>query len=128
MSVLKFIKDQLFDFISLSISAGVFIYGKINDTQIKSPVSSLSILGSTITNKTIALSSIALVIFIILVLIIILRKRKKKWNKMPYKIRKMPNNECYRVTNAITGKVHAYCTSRRNAYAQVRLLMMRERK
>jgi len=47
--------------------------------------------------------------------------------KIPYKIRKLPNKRCWRVTNAETGKIHAYCTSKRKAEAQVRLLYARER-
>ena len=46
---------------------------------------------------------------------------------MPYKIRKMPNKNCYRVSNAITGKIHAYCTSRKKAEAQIRVMNMRSR-
>jgi len=41
---------------------------------------------------------------------------------MPYAIRKVRNKRCYRVKNARTGKIHAQCTSRKKAEAQVRLL------
>lgn len=47
---------------------------------------------------------------------------------MPYKIRKMPNRACYRVSNAKTGRVYANCTSRENAKKQVSLLRSIERK
>jgi hypothetical protein len=41
---------------------------------------------------------------------------------MPYKIRKVSNKNCYKVINAKTKKVHAKCTSKKNAEKQVRLL------
>jgi hypothetical protein len=47
---------------------------------------------------------------------------------MPFKIRKLPNLNRYKVYNPITGKVYAYRTSLSKAEAQVRLLYMRERK
>lgn len=44
---------------------------------------------------------------------------------MPYKIRKVRNSDCYRVTNAETGKIHAYCTTKEKAERQVRLLYLK---
>ena len=41
---------------------------------------------------------------------------------MPYTIRKVRNQDCYRVTNTETGRIHAYCTTRELAERQVRLL------
>lgn len=41
---------------------------------------------------------------------------------MPFKIRKLPNKELYRVYNADTGDVLAKGTSRKKAEAQLRLL------
>ena len=39
---------------------------------------------------------------------------------MPYKIRR--KGKCYEVVNADTGKVHAKCTSRPRAEAQIRIM------
>ena len=41
---------------------------------------------------------------------------------MPYKIRKLPNSDKYKVFNSDTGKVHSEHTTKKNAKAQVRLL------
>ena len=41
---------------------------------------------------------------------------------MPFKIRKNCRTNKYRVTNATTGKIHAYATSLHNARRQVRLM------
>lgn len=41
---------------------------------------------------------------------------------MPYSIRKVRNQSCYKVYNKKTKKVFAKCTSRENADKQVRLL------
>jgi len=46
---------------------------------------------------------------------------------MPYVIRKVRNKECYSVKNAETKVVHAKCTTREKAEAQVRLLYSIER-
>ena len=43
---------------------------------------------------------------------------------MPYKIRKLPNKNLYRVYNSDTGAIHAYGTSKKNAERQVRLMYM----
>jgi len=42
--------------------------------------------------------------------------------KMPYKMRKLPNKNKYRVYNSRTGEIHAYSTSKKKAEAQIRLL------
>lgn len=47
---------------------------------------------------------------------------------MPYIIRKVRNKECYRVKNAKTGKVYAFCTTLNKAKAQIRLLESLENK
>jgi hypothetical protein len=47
---------------------------------------------------------------------------------MPYKIRKLPNKNKYRVYNSNTGEIHAHSTSLENAKSQLRLLYMIERK
>jgi hypothetical protein len=47
---------------------------------------------------------------------------------MPLVIRKKRNEDCYVVKNKETGKVHAKCTTRAKAEAQVRLLMAIDRK
>lgn len=47
---------------------------------------------------------------------------------MPYKIRKLPNKNLYRVYNSETGEIHANGTSKQNAEKQVRLLYMIERR
>jgi hypothetical protein len=41
---------------------------------------------------------------------------------MPYRIRKVPNKACYRVSNKKTKKVFAKCSSKKNAEKQMRLL------
>jgi hypothetical protein len=41
---------------------------------------------------------------------------------MPYRIRKIRNQDAYSVKNAETGKVHSYHTTKKNAKAQLRLL------
>lgn len=41
---------------------------------------------------------------------------------MPYKMRKLPNKNRYRVYNAETGDVHAYSTTKKKAENQLRLL------
>ena len=41
---------------------------------------------------------------------------------MPYKTRKMPGRNCYRVYNAKTKKTFAKCTTKSNAVKQLRLL------
>lgn len=41
---------------------------------------------------------------------------------MPYTCRKVPKQNCYRVTNKKTKKVFAKCTSKSNAKKQMRLL------
>jgi len=41
---------------------------------------------------------------------------------MPYVLRKMPNQSCYRVYNRRTKKVMAKCSSLENAERQIRLL------
>ena len=41
---------------------------------------------------------------------------------MPYVIRKLPKKNCYRVRNKYTGRIAAYCTSRKKAERQIRLL------
>lgn len=47
---------------------------------------------------------------------------------MPYKIRKLPNKNKYRVYNSDTGVIHAHSTTLENAKSQVRLLYMIEKK
>jgi len=41
---------------------------------------------------------------------------------MPYALRKMPNQDCFRVYNRRTKKVYAKCSSLINAQRQIRLL------
>ncbi len=41
---------------------------------------------------------------------------------MPYRTRKVPNRNCYRVYNRKSKKVFAKCTSKTNAMKQLRLL------
>ena len=41
---------------------------------------------------------------------------------MPYKTRKVRNQECYRVYNSDTKKTFAKCTTKENAIAQMNLL------
>ena len=45
---------------------------------------------------------------------------------MPFKMRKLPNRDRYRVYNADTGEIYAYSTTKRKAEAQLRLLRMVE--
>lgn len=45
---------------------------------------------------------------------------------MPIVIRKIRNKPLYSVKNALTGKIHSYGTSKKNALAQKRLLDQRE--
>lgn len=47
---------------------------------------------------------------------------------MPFAIRKLPNQNKYRVYNRETKKIYAAATTRAKAEAQVRLLYMMERK
>lgn len=44
---------------------------------------------------------------------------------MPYRITKVSGKKCYKVSNRNTGKVHAYCTTKKKAESQVRLLRMK---
>jgi hypothetical protein len=44
---------------------------------------------------------------------------------MPYTIRKVRNKTCYEVKNPLTGTVHAKCTTKAKAQAQVRLIKQR---
>lgn len=46
---------------------------------------------------------------------------------MPWKIRKLPNKNRFRVYNAETGEIHAKGTSLENAKKQVRLLYLVEK-
>jgi hypothetical protein len=46
---------------------------------------------------------------------------------MPYTIRKVRNQNCYVVKNMETNKVHAKCTTKKKAEAQVRLLISLEK-
>ncbi len=42
---------------------------------------------------------------------------------MPFKIRKVPNKKkCYEVVNDLTGHVHAKCTTKPKAEAQIRII------
>ena len=41
---------------------------------------------------------------------------------MPYKIRKVKNQNCYKVYNVKTKRVFAKCTDKKNASKQIRLL------
>jgi hypothetical protein len=41
---------------------------------------------------------------------------------MPYVLRKLPNQDCFRVYNQRTKKVYAKCSSLHNAKRQIRLL------
>lgn len=45
---------------------------------------------------------------------------------MPYKMRKLPYKNLYRVYNSRTGKIHAYATTKKKAEAQMRLMRMQE--
>lgn len=40
---------------------------------------------------------------------------------MPYSIKKLANN-CYTVINILTGKIHAKCSTKKNAEKQLSLL------
>jgi len=44
--------------------------------------------------------------------------------KMPYKIRKLPKKNLYRVTNPLTGRVFAKATTLEKARKQVRMLVV----
>ena len=44
---------------------------------------------------------------------------------MPLTVRKVKNKPCYRTKNMATGKVHAKCTTKPKAQAQVRLIKQR---
>jgi hypothetical protein len=46
---------------------------------------------------------------------------------MPYGLRKLPNQELYRVYNKDTGEIHSKATTKGNALKQIRLLYMVER-
>jgi hypothetical protein len=41
---------------------------------------------------------------------------------MPFIIRKVRNKDCWQVKNKDTGKIHAKCTTKKKAEAQLRLL------
>ena len=41
---------------------------------------------------------------------------------MPYKSRKVPKKNCYRVTNRKTRRIFAKCSTKENAKKQIRLL------
>lgn len=41
---------------------------------------------------------------------------------MPYTIRKIPNKQCYRVSNSKSKKVFSKCASKENAQKQMKLL------
>jgi hypothetical protein len=47
---------------------------------------------------------------------------------MPFVIRKLPNQNRYRLYNPITGKIYAYRTTLEKAEAQRRLLFLQERR
>jgi hypothetical protein len=47
---------------------------------------------------------------------------KKKRRNMPYKVRKLPNKDLYRVYNTETKEIKAYGTTLEKAKAMVRLL------
>ena len=44
---------------------------------------------------------------------------------MPYIVRKVRGKPCYQVKNSTTGKIHAKCSTKANAEAQVRLIKQR---
>lgn len=46
---------------------------------------------------------------------------------MPYAIRKLPNQNKWRVYNSATGKIHAEHTTKSKAIKQMRLLYMLEK-
>lgn len=41
---------------------------------------------------------------------------------MPYLLVKGNKKDCWMVVNSITGKIHAKCSTKQNALAQIRLL------
>lgn len=41
---------------------------------------------------------------------------------MPFKIIKVKNKPCYKVVNKKNGKIHAKCTTRAKAEAQIRVI------
>ena len=41
---------------------------------------------------------------------------------MPYSVYKLPTKMCYGVKNTETGKIHSYCTTKKKAEAQIRIL------
>lgn len=43
---------------------------------------------------------------------------------MPFVVRKVRNQQCWRVKNTNTGKIHAKCTSKAKAEAQLRILQL----
>ena len=47
---------------------------------------------------------------------------------MPYSIRKLPNQNKYKVTNTETKQVHAKATTKANAVKQVKLLHLLEKR
>lgn len=47
---------------------------------------------------------------------------------MPFKMRKLPNKNRYRVYNPETGRVYSYSTTLEKAKAQIRFLYMNEKK
>ena len=46
---------------------------------------------------------------------------------MPYKIRKLPNQNKYRVYNSKTGQIHSKATTLINAKRQIRLMEMKDK-
>ncbi len=46
---------------------------------------------------------------------------------MPYGLRKLPDQDLYKVFNKETGEVHSNATTKGNALKQIRLLYMLER-
>jgi hypothetical protein len=45
---------------------------------------------------------------------------------MPYTIRKLPNQNLYKVYNTETKSIHSYATTLENANKQVKLLLQKE--
>ena len=41
---------------------------------------------------------------------------------MPYEMRKLPNKNCYRVSNKRTKRIMSKCATKKNAEKQIRLL------
>jgi len=41
---------------------------------------------------------------------------------MPYILVKQKGKECFQVVNSVTGKIHAKCSTKQKAMAQIRLL------